>query len=222
MMTDKQADGDLAGPRFCGEVSAAVSHEIKNVLAIIKETAGLLDDRAGRAQAEALPLAPDQVREATRAMDRQVRRADAIVRRLNRFAHSVDRESEAVELGESCRLLAELADRMLAGRGATLEVMTEARGVTVQTSHFRLLQFLWRGLSAVLAAAGNGARLQLTVAARPEKKSGGRLELRWQPTAPTPVVGPEFPGPVELELLAQLAWQFELNPDEQYFVLLLP
>ncbi|MDF1614305.1 histidine kinase dimerization/phospho-acceptor domain-containing protein [Desulfurivibrio dismutans] len=239
-MAAEQAGRSMAGVRFCGEVSAAVSHEIKNVLAIIKETAGLLGDHAARALAEEQQLPPEQVREATGAIDRQVRRADGIVRRLNRFAHSVDRESEGVELGESCRLLAELATRLLAGRSATLQVVVPEQEVTVQASRFRLLHFLWRGLESVLAATGPGARLQLVVSARCETAGtadapgtpgihgaaktvpGGHLELSWQAGEVVGSGAPEFPGPAELELLAQLAAEFELNPEEQRFVLLLP
>ena len=74
---------------YFGMVSASVSHELKNVLAILNENAGLLQDFAAMAE-QGLPLDPDRIRRLAATMLGQIDRGDAIINRMNRFAHSAD------------------------------------------------------------------------------------------------------------------------------------
>jgi len=88
-MADELGPLGWMGVRFFGRMSASISHEIKNVLAIINENAGLLDDFALMAE-KGMPLDPRRLGKVAESLMKQVRRADAIVRNMNKFAHSVD------------------------------------------------------------------------------------------------------------------------------------
>jgi len=82
-----------------GKISAAVSHDLKNVLAIVNESAGLLDDLALRA-AKGIEIPPDRLNASTARILKQVKRGDAVLKSLNRFAHSTDAPVAQVNVAE--------------------------------------------------------------------------------------------------------------------------
>ena len=96
-----------------GKISAAVSHDLKNVLAIVNESAGLLDDLALRA-AKGIEIPPERLNTATARILKQVKRGDAVLKNLNRFAHSTDVEVAQINVTEMVGLMVELAGRQAA------------------------------------------------------------------------------------------------------------
>ncbi len=92
------------GIEFFGRMTASISHEIKNTLAIVNENAGLLGDLA-LLMDKGRPLSPERLTTLAGNIRRQVQRADDIIRRLNRFAHSAHEPAASVDLG--LQLLAE-------------------------------------------------------------------------------------------------------------------
>ncbi|MEJ2283420.1 MAG: histidine kinase dimerization/phospho-acceptor domain-containing protein, partial [Desulfobacterales bacterium] len=77
------------GLQFFGRISASVTHEIKNVLAVVGENAGLLEDltlMADRGQ----PIDPARLKKMSETVKKQVARADEILKNMNRFAHTSD------------------------------------------------------------------------------------------------------------------------------------
>ena len=72
------------GLRFFGSTTASVSHELKNALAIIKESAGLLNDYMTMID-KGRPITPDRLRTVTARIEGQVQRSDQLIRSLNRF-----------------------------------------------------------------------------------------------------------------------------------------
>ncbi len=114
----------VAGLRFFGMISASISHEIKNVLAIISESAGLMEDllllaqKGGRLDLEKFQAICAKVR-------RQTQRADGIIKNMNRFSHSVDQDLQRIDLNELIFLVTRI-DRSIGGHaGVSLE---ETRG----------------------------------------------------------------------------------------------
>jgi len=75
---------------FVARVTAGTTHEFRNIFAIIKESAGLIEDLLALAESK---QPPDRER-FLRAVDRiraQVARGADLVTALNRFAHTLDR-----------------------------------------------------------------------------------------------------------------------------------
>ena len=123
--------------RYFGKVTASISHELKNVLAILNEHAGLLQDLATMAeQGRSLDIA--RIQRLSSAMQTQIGRGDMIVKRMNRFAHSVDHHREAVMLHELISMVVALFGRIAATRGVTVEVKTGGSGVSITTHPFAL------------------------------------------------------------------------------------
>ena len=149
-----------AGLQFFGKMSASISHEIKNTLAIINEDAGLLEDFTLMAD-KGIPLEPDRLKALAGKIKKQIRRTDGIVKNMNRFAHSVDESGRNIDVGELLEFVAALAGRFAFMRGVTLKTEPPAGRVTISKNPFFLENLVWLCLDFAMDAAGGGKNIDL-------------------------------------------------------------
>jgi signal transduction histidine kinase len=161
--------------RYFGKVTASVSHELKNVLAILNEQAGLLQDFAVMAE-RGQPLDAERIRRLSATMLGQIRRGDAIVKRMNRFAHSADQDRATVDLGALATMVVEMFGRTAATRGVTVELKTAGIAVSLSTHPFALETLLGSLLDRLTAAVPGigtlGIQLHSLAAAAQIRMSG--------------------------------------------------
>ena len=89
-----QHDQNLA---FFGKINANISHELKNILAIISETAGLLNDLTVLVE-KGKKIDMDMFRTCSQDIEEEIQRGFATVRQMNTFSHSVDTSVKSVNL----------------------------------------------------------------------------------------------------------------------------
>lgn len=142
-------NANTLGLRFSGSMTASISHEIKNTLAIINESAGLLNDLASLAE-KGRPLSPERLKTLSANIIRQVQRADDIVRRLNRFAHSANQPVIATDIREIFDFTIALVARLATMKGVTLTV-APGNEVQVNIRPFVLENLLWICLKNLFA-----------------------------------------------------------------------
>lgn len=135
---------------FFGRVSASVSHELKNILAVINEQAGLLDDLS-RLACRGMPLDPERLALAASCLLKQVRRGDAILTHLNRFAHTADAPRREVSLAETAALAVALGERQASMRQVALSA-APGPDARVSTDPFVLCRLLALCLEWAMAA----------------------------------------------------------------------
>lgn len=157
-----------SGLQFFGRVSASISHELKNVLAIINENAGLLEDLTFAAQRGAA-IDPEKLNKTAQNFLKQIHRADEILKNMNRFAHSVDQFSQQVDLHEVATLVANLAGRLAAMRKVSLEVASPQETIALTTNPFLLENLIWLCLDFAIAATNAGGALTIAT----EKTAAG-------------------------------------------------
>ena len=167
MDTDADVIG-RAGLEFFGRMCASISHDVKNVLAVVNENAGLLEDLCALAD-RGKPIDLARLKRLAADVKAQVRRGDGIVSGMNRFAHSVDASVVRLDLVEVMELLKTLSLRFASMQGAALHLLPPQPAATVTTAPFLLLNLLWLCLEQAVAAAGPGRRVELTA----EKVAGG-------------------------------------------------
>jgi nitrogen-specific signal transduction histidine kinase len=95
--------------RFIGKILAGFTHESKNYLAIIKESAGLIEDmiklgKSGEA-------ASGQFLEITHSIEEQVEKSAGLFKYLNRFSHRMDTQLSAFNCNEALEELMALVNR---------------------------------------------------------------------------------------------------------------
>ena len=154
---DNQAREQAA---FFGQVTASVTHEIKNHLALINEYNGLLADLLA-AHARGRELDPARLAGLSAEVRKQVRQAGEIVGQLNRFAHSVDSEVEEVDLGELVATFAALSARRAQRRRIELKLALPPTAPRLVCQPFLLLLACHCLLEAILEACPEGADLTI-------------------------------------------------------------
>jgi hypothetical protein len=144
---------------FFGRITAAFTHEMRNVLAIIRESAGLMEDLMTLSQNDSFPHKERFVRSLT-AIGTQVKRGIELSGRLNRFAHSTDEAEATVDLNQTLEEIVFLSERFARLKGVTLSLIPYARALTVVTfpiglhmAVFGCLECCWNRM----AAGGNVA-----------------------------------------------------------------
>lgn len=140
-------------------VSASVSHEIKNCLAIINESAGLLDDLAVMAGEEG-ELPAGRVKNSAQAVMNQVKRANTIMKQLNRFAHSGDSPRGSGELTDLLELVAGLVNRQAAMNSVELQVNCPAP-ISLDTYLLPLESLIYHSLRNCCQAVSSGSSITL-------------------------------------------------------------
>jgi len=76
---------------FMGRIAASTTHGLKNILAVISETLGLLEDLASApSRTASLDEYLDKVKKSAVIVSAQVAKGIALVEDYNRFAHILD------------------------------------------------------------------------------------------------------------------------------------
>ena len=163
-----------SGLQFFGKMAASISHEIKNVLAIINENAGLLEDLTLLAE-QGMAIDPQRLKAMSQALMRQIKRADTIVKDMNRFAHSADVSLQITDLKDLMGLLLALSNRFAAMRGITLNPKLDPSPVTLRTSPFLLMNLLWLCLDFAMAATGEDKIVDLIT-----QKTDAAIQIRFK------------------------------------------
>lgn len=160
MDVEKEKNPESMGLEFFGRVSASVSHEIKNVLAIINENAGLLEDFVLMIE-KGVPLSPERLDRLAGTVRKQIQRADGIVKKMNRFAHSADRPKETVDLYEAACLVEDVCNRMIDLNGMTVTIIPPANPVVVNTHRFYLQNVLWAVIESIMKVSNAEEAIQI-------------------------------------------------------------
>jgi signal transduction histidine kinase len=200
------------GLQFFGRISASISHELKNVLAIVNENAGLLEDltlMADRGQS----IDPARLKKMAETVKKQIGRADEILKNMNRFAHSIDDDAE-VDLNQTIELVRRLTARFAAMRSVTVDLQLPANSLTIPTAPFYLMNLLCLCLDFSMTASGDEKRVELVVA-----ETESSVQIRFQRLAGlTEEQLKTFPSDREKNLLAVLGADLTAEPESEEVV----
>ncbi len=140
------------GLRFFGLITASLSHEINNVLAIINEFGGLLNDVVYMAQ-QGKPLPLDKLERISDGISVHIKRGEELIKRLNRFAHSVDEPAKTVKINDLLSDITELCRRLASMRKVELSAELPDILVTVHHNPFKLMQMIYGCLEIAIGAS---------------------------------------------------------------------
>ena len=160
----------MATPRdleaaFIEQITAGATHELRNVLAIVKEAAGLIEDLLN-AGAEPGTLDRDKVFWAIARIEAQVGRGTALVGALNRFAHSLGGPDVSFDLRRAVEQAALLGRRFVQKRELEIQVRQDEGELNAVADGLRTYMALIAGIECCaeqVAAGGSvviGAELR--------------------------------------------------------------
>lgn len=197
-----------------GRITAAVTHEMKNVLAIIRESSGLIQDLMAL-NPEALPHR-EKYQKALASISAQVQRGTDLTTRLNQLAHAPDQALKQVDLLEITAVLLALTQRFARLKNIVMALDPSAASgppVLLVTHPVHLLLGLFSALECWLGLALPGSRIQInpfkdkyghTIAITCEGQLGERSDLTRR-LSETP------PWPMFKEMVMQLKGRIEID-----------
>jgi len=185
--------------KFFGKMTASISHELKNVLAIINEKAGLLEDLCAMAE-KGRPVDPERIKAVSEKVIKQVQRGDEIIRKLNSFAHCADESVCDVDLCEGIKLVSGLSGRIALMRGISLATDQMSDPVIINTNPFLLETLVWLFLDFAMDAAGEEKTVSITA----EKQHANVVVRFSRLKGLAGMQQKNFPGENEKSLLAVL------------------
>ncbi|WP_319575889.1 sensor histidine kinase [uncultured Desulfobacter sp.] len=149
------------GPAYFGRMGASISHDIKNCLAIMNENAGLMSDHLMMAQ-KGVPPDIDRFSGIVKRIEKQIVRADGIVKSLNNFSHSMDNPEQQIDLDEAVSLALGLGARIIANKSIMVNHKQAADKLYVNGSLFFLLFLIWSILENATENLASGAVLDIS------------------------------------------------------------
>jgi len=152
-------DNSLA---FFGAITASISHELNNVISIVDQNAGLLEDLlCGFRNGRTIP--DEKLARIAETVQRQTQRGLALVRRLNKFAHTVDVPETEFDLNETIVNLGNICTRFAELRKVRLVLPTENARLPITGSPFLLQQYLFRVLTRMLKVSSINDIIKLSL-----------------------------------------------------------
>lgn len=115
---------------FMGTITASLSHEINNVITIINELSGLLDDliKPGRA------IENEKLKGISEKISKHVGRGESFIKLLNRFAHSADQPIATIETSELLEQITALCKRFANLKRVNLEAEPVEKSLKIETN----------------------------------------------------------------------------------------
>ncbi|MCF8092368.1 MAG: hypothetical protein K9K21_06490 [Desulfotignum sp.] len=146
------------GLQFFGSVNASISHELKNIFAIISETAGFLNDLTQLSK-QGKEFELSLLENCSNSIAEEIERGFDTIRQMNQFAHSVDDPIKETSIADTLTLAVKLTGFL----SYTKKTQIDASGtdITVLTSPFLLQNLIYRTLCAIYKSADTKDTLKI-------------------------------------------------------------
>jgi len=166
--TETQTNEDLV---FFGRINASISHELKNIFAIISETSGLLTDLVDLAE-KGKKADLKMFKNCSQDIEEEIQRGFATVKAMNRFSHSVDELFATLSVVDVLNLVVTIAGYLSYASKIKMNI-PENSDVVVSTCPFRLQHLIYQALVFAFKKTGPEGEIQLSVV--PNEADGLRI-----------------------------------------------
>jgi len=146
---------------FFGKITAGITHEIKNVLAIIQQSSGLMEDILDVTENGAFPH-KDKFLKSLNRIHRQIQRGIDVTTRLNRFAHNPDHCPASLDLNEATEQMVLLASRFARLKNVVLESSPLDPPLIIRSDPVSFEMALFESIEILLNAIDSGGKITLS------------------------------------------------------------
>jgi hypothetical protein len=141
---------------FMGRITAGVTHEMKNVLAIIRESAGLMEDLLTLTQDDSFAHREKFLRVLSNIKE-QVNRGVDLTSALNGFAHTPDQPVATVDMNQLLDQLLLLCRRFAAFKKITLMTVAHKDPLPLSCDPIKTQMTILAGIDLMLDTAEAGS-----------------------------------------------------------------
>jgi C4-dicarboxylate-specific signal transduction histidine kinase len=146
---------------FVAEVAAGTTHEIRNILAIVKESAGLIEDLLYAFKKRG-SLDQEKLTRSLGRIDAQVARGTEILSNLNRFAHSLDHARDAIDVSREIEQVVSLCQFRARRKRHVLQVQPGGHDLTLVVDPFRFQISLFAAVGCCLEQLPEGSTVSIS------------------------------------------------------------
>ena len=159
---------------FFGRVNASISHELKNIMAIISETSGLMGDLCEIAE-DGGQYDPKTFKNLSASITEEIQRGFVTIKQMNRFAHSMDSFFADVKIVDLVELMLSLSSFVSYSSNVSL-TLPKDKSLTISSSPFLLELLIYEAL--IFGYKRNGKRKDIAVSV--SELSGGGVGIRFE------------------------------------------
>lgn len=174
---------------FFGKITAGITHEIKNVLAIIQESSGLMEDILAVTPDEDFPH-KDKFSASLKRILGQIDRGVDITTRLNKFAHNPDHSPADMDLNDVSEQMVLLASRFARLKSVVIKADPHDVPMIIKTHPVALEMAIFESIEILLNALNSGGKIALSPRKVQDKYVFG---ICFEGTIPT---GADSPPPI--------------------------
>jgi len=164
---------------FMGRITAAATHDMKNVLAIIKESAGLMEDLLALQQGTPLPQ-QERLSRVAANIKQQVQRGVDLATRLNTFAHSPDEAVAGVDLNVVTEQVVCMSGRFARLKNISVKALTHNRPIILVTDPLKIQMLMFQCIDLLLNCLQAGT----TIVVQPVQRTDGAITLEFSSEQP--------------------------------------
>jgi signal transduction histidine kinase len=162
-MTDCQDDQrEMKNLQFFGKINASISHELKNILAIISETTGFVDDLTQLArQGKKFDLS--LLENCNQSVVEEIERGFHTIRQMNKLAHTTDMPVASADITEHLDLAVKLTKFLSFSK--PVKMVSPEKSVQVETRPFLLVTTFYQLLCELFKATAGDHPLGVKIIA---------------------------------------------------------
>jgi hypothetical protein len=150
---------------FFGSICASLSHEINNVMAIIGELNGLLEDMTASPNDDP-SFDASRMRNAIERVSHQIQRGAEYVKQLNGFSHSIDNSDVDLDSSSMLDFSILLCNRFAKLRKVVLNVIHKSESPKLRGSAFNLQHLFIRCIKLALVCSRQDSSIDIELSSR--------------------------------------------------------
>ena len=181
-------------PRFFGKVTASVSHEIQNVMAIVKENAGLMEDLIQMAMQSEQDIPVERLVRCLSTIKKQATRGTGLTSNLNGFAHTTDHPILKVDIVDLTRRLIDLTGRLAENVGVQVTIGSNNAPALMTTDPVQFQAAIHLILESLFMTVSSGTVIILDFPPKHAEGEVGRVSITATfPSSDTPDLSQVLP-----------------------------
>lgn len=154
---------------FSGKITATATHEIKNVLAIIRESSGLMADFLGMIDDDSFKYR-DRFLKILSNIEDQVVRGDEVSTLLNRFAHAPDHESATENVLELLEQIVALSQRLARAKQVTFLIQPSPHIILLTCKPVTTRMLVFQAMETLMNHVQPGENITIRAEVEEDKK----------------------------------------------------
>jgi signal transduction histidine kinase len=199
---------------FFGKVNASISHELKNILAIISEAAGLLNDLTELAT-KGQNFKLEMMKTCSQDIIEEIQRGFGTIKQMNIFSHSMDDSLKRVNLIEVLGLMINLAGFLSFAGKVRFDPPEEAAPI-ILTCPWRLQNLIYQSLIYAFESVGPDGEIKVSL--HPQKDGSAQITFSGLGTKSTRT----FPVDQTRQIAASINAEIGMTGDSQVLNILVP